>query len=172
MCPKHEAGNFLVKGDPVCQSARRNLPGHYSFTLLMWRRQQDAHFRCRCVDQIDSRVQLQDGIVSVSCTGRAILQKGANCEQNRLGCHVRHLRLWVCVCVCVWTFQCMSLDKWSPTFGRIVLPSSWTAKVIFLDLDSWNESTTILRYVGIDTSTDIASLLRRLSCSDENRTVM
>jgi hypothetical protein len=86
-------------------------------------------------------VQLQEGGVSVSIATRTA----------------------VVMFVCVWTFQCVSLDKWSPTFGRTVLPSSWTVKVIVVDPDSWNENTAILRNVGVDDPTDVASLLRRLS---------
>lgn len=103
-------------------------------------------------------VQLEDGIVSVSCTGGAIRAEGCELwtESTRWSCGT-----WGCVCVRI--FQRVSLDKWSPTFGRIVLPSSWTVNVIFVDPDSCNENTAIVRYVGIDAPTDIASLLRRLS---------
>ena len=131
-------------------------------------------------------VQLQDGLVSVRCTGGAILQKGVNGrkESTRLPCAALEVvcvcvcvSVCVCVCVCVWTFQCMSLDKWSPTFGRIVLPSSWTVKFIFVDLDSWNESTTIFRNVGTDAPMDVASLLSEdcrlfLLCCAQCRTMM
>ena len=51
-------------------------------------------------------VQLQDGLVSVRCTGGAILQKGVNGrkESTRLPCAALEV---VCVCVCVSVCVCV-----------------------------------------------------------------